>query len=87
MSEKRQHVRTAFPAELKLMHPSFGALSVKSRDMSNGGVFVFTGGEVDLPVGTEVSVQAEDMEGAPVVQATVVRVEAEGVALMFSAAD
>jgi hypothetical protein len=83
VSEKRQYVRTSFPAGIRLTHPSFGTVSVKSRDMSNGGVYVYTAGQVTLPEGSEVIVQAEDIEDAPEVRATVVRVEDGGLALMF----
>lgn len=85
MSDKRQYLRTAFPAQIKLMHASFGSVSVKSRDMSNGGVFLYTAGMVELPVGAEVSVQVEELEDAPVVVAVVVRVEEDGIALRFKA--
>ena len=84
MSEKRKHVRTTVSAAVELMHPSFGSLSVKTRDMSNGGVFLFTGNRIELPVGTEVSVQAQEMMvEAPIVKAKIIRVEADGVALEF----
>ncbi len=85
MEEKRQHVRTTVSASVKLMHPSFGSLRFKTRDMSHGGLFLMTGGQVDLPVGTEVSVQALDMfEEAPIVKAKIVRIESQGIALQFS---
>ena len=85
MEEKRQHIRTTVSASVKLMHPSFGSLKVKTRDMSHGGLFIMTGGELDLPIGTEVSIQALDMfEEAPIVKAKIVRVESQGVALQFT---
>ena len=84
MTEKRQHIRTTVTAGVKLMHPSIGSLSIKTRDMSNGGVFLFTGSQVELPVGTEVSIQAQDMMAeAPIVKAKIIRVEPDGVALEF----
>ena len=84
MSEKRKHVRTTVSAAVQLMHPSFGSLSMKTRDMSNGGVFLFTGARIELPVGTEVSIQAQEMMvEAPIVKAKILRVEADGVALEF----
>ena len=84
MEEKRQHVRTTVSARVKLMHPSLGSRPFKTRDMSHGGLFLMTGDQVDLPLGTEVSIQALDMfEEAPIVKAKIVRVESQGIALQF----
>ena len=56
----------------------------RTRDMSDGGLFLFVDVNPGLGVGARVKVQAQDMSGeAPVVEATVVRVEASGVALMY----
>ena len=83
MVEKRKHVRTEFSGRVKVMHPQLGAVEVELRDISNGGVFLFTGGQFDLPVGEVVRVQAQDLEDAPVLSAQIVRVEEKGIALMF----
>jgi hypothetical protein len=84
MNDKRQHERIAFPAEVKIMHPDFGAIMARTRDMSDGGLFLFVDVNPGLGVGTRVTVQAQDISGeAPLVEATVVRVEASGVALMY----
>jgi hypothetical protein len=61
-----------------------GDLDVQMRDMSDGGVFLFTGDRVDLPVGTLVQIQALDIEDAPVLSAQIVRREIAGIGLMFS---
>ena len=84
MQEKRKHIRTAFSANVRLMHASIGTLDVQMRDMSDGGVFLFTGDRVDLPVGSLVQIQALDVEDAPVLSAQIVRREIEGIGLMFS---
>jgi len=85
MVDKRQHVRTAFSASVKLIHPQIGEACFDTRDMSNGGVFLYTGDQVALPVGTDVRLQAQDMpEDAPIVRATIVRIEGSGIALMFA---
>ncbi len=85
MSNKRQHERIAFPAEIKLMHPDFGSVIAQARDMSDGGVYLFLDKPLGLAVGAEVRVQAQDAAGeSPLVKATVVRVEAKGIALMFA---
>jgi len=83
MQEKRKHVRTAFSANVRLMHASVGTLDVEMRDLSDGGVFLFTGDRVDLPVGEKVEIQALDVEDAPVLSAQIVRKELAGIGLMF----
>ena len=84
MQEKRKHIRTAFSANVRLMHASIGTLDVQMRDMSDGGVFLFTGDRVDLPVGSLVQIHALDVEDAPVLSAQIVRREIAGIGLMFS---
>ena len=66
------------------MHAEIGELVIESRDLSHGGIFLFTGDQVNLPPGTGVTIQDQDMgSAAPVVSATIVRVEPAGIALMF----
>jgi len=84
VQERRKHVRTAFTADVRITHTRIGTLDVKMRDMSEGGVFLFTGDGVDLPVGERVEIMALDVEDAPVLSARIVRRECAGIALMFS---
>lgn len=84
MSEKRRRERTAFPSEVTLTDPDFGALTAYTRDVSDSGVYLFVDHAHGLQVGARVSLQVRDMSGqAPVVSARVVRVDDDGVALMF----
>jgi hypothetical protein len=83
MRERRKHIRTAFRAHVKLMHPVAGDCDVEMRDMSDGGVFVFTANRDDYPVGEVVRIQSLDIEDAPVLSARVMRHEADGIGLMF----
>jgi hypothetical protein len=83
MQEKRKHVRTAFSANVKLTHADIGSLEVKMRDMSDGGVFLFTSDCAGLPVGETVEIQSTDIEDAPVLKAQIVRHETAGIALRF----
>ena len=62
MAEKRKHVRTEFSGRVKVMHPQLGSVDVELRDISNGGVFLFTQGQLGLSVGEVVRVQAQDLE-------------------------
>ena len=84
MNEKRRHIRTNFTARVKLMHPDLGEKSYETRDIAHGGLFVCVSEQLDLPIGTEVTVQdAEIMEDPPLVKAKIVRVDRDGIALMF----
>jgi len=83
MNEKRKHVRTAFSANVKFMHASVGELDLKMRDMSDGGVFLFSTDLADLPLGEMVQIQALDIEDAPLLNAIIVRRETDGIGLQF----
>ncbi len=83
MQEKRQHLRTAFGAEVTLTHPALGERRVAMRDMSDGGIFILIGDQSGLEMGDVVQVQAVDLEDAPLLSARVVRIESSGVGLMF----
>lgn len=84
MHEKRKHIRTEFSGHVRLMHASFdGDIELVMRDMSDGGVFLFSGEQVDLPVGERVQIQSLDIDDAPLLEAQVVRCDQTGIALMF----
>jgi len=83
MDEKRKHIRTAFRAHVKLMHPAIGEYDVEMRDMSDGGVFLLTENLDKFPIGEVLQIQALDIEDAPVLTARVVRHESAGIGLMF----
>ena len=83
MQEKRQYVRTEFSGHVKLIHPGFGELLVEMRDLSDGGLFVLVGGELQLEVGDTLQLQSTDIDEAPVLSAQVVRIESGGIALKF----
>ena len=82
--DKRRHVRTSFACRIKIAHDSVGELLVKTRDISDGGVFVVLDPEQIPPVGTRLTGQVQGlMDDAPVLQLEVVRVEPAGVGLRF----
>ena len=82
--EKRKHIRTPFACRIKIVHDSIGELLVKTRDISDGGVFVVLEPEQIPTVGTIVAGQVQGLiEDAPILQMEVVRVEPVGVGLRF----
>jgi len=86
MSDKREHARTPMACRIKIQHESIGELMVKTRDISDGGVFVILEPDQVPPVGSVVTGQVQGMMvEAPIVEMEVVRVEPEGVGLRFLA--
>ncbi len=82
--EKRKYVRTAFSCRIKIITADDSELLVKTRDISDGGVFVVLEPEQMPPIGTIVSGQVQGLvDHAPVLQMEVVRTEANGVGLRF----
>lgn len=86
MSDKdqRRSVRTPFACSIKITDQVLGEFMVKSRDISDTGVFVIVSPEAFPPVGTLVTAQVQGlMEDAPVLKMEVVRVASEGIGLRF----
>lgn len=86
MSDKelRRYVRTNFSCRIKISHESIGEILVKTRDISDGGVFVVLEPEQIPPIGTRLTGQVQGlMDDAPVLELEVVRVESTGVGLRF----
>lgn len=82
--DKRRHVRTSFACRIKISHDSVGELLVKTRDISDGGVFVVLEPEQIPPIGTRLTGQVQGlMDDAPILQLEVVRVEPAGIGLRF----
>lgn len=82
--EKRKHIRTPFACRIKITHESVGELIVKTRDISDGGVFVVLEPDQIPPVGTHVIGQVQGMmDDAPILEMEVVRIESGGVGLRF----
>lgn len=84
MHEKRQHIRTAVSIKVRVWHDSVGSVVYTTRDVSDGGVFLITGGSPIPTVGTVVQGQVQGpVEDLPVVSMEVVRVEPTGIGLRF----
>jgi len=82
--DKRKHERTPLRTTIRIRHDTFGELLVKTRDISQGGVFLLTTDLPVPPVGTIIEGQVQDDYGErPVVRMEIVRVEPVGIGLMF----
>lgn len=84
MSDKREYTRTPLACRINIQHESIGELMVKTRDISDGGVFVVLEPEQMPPIGSIVTGQVQGMPvEAPIVNMEVVRTEPNGIGLKF----
>lgn len=86
-SELRRHLRIGLVVEIELTLPGQAPQHVRTKNISDGGLFLVIE-EVKLPaVGTEVTVrlknQLGDGEEPPLNRALVVRHESDGIGLEF----
>lgn len=83
-SELRQHIRTALTSSVKLTHPDTGTIEVKTKDISDGGIYILSTITDLPPVGSQVKVQLIDTPfEAPVLDMLIVRVDLHGIGLKF----
>ncbi|KAA1173849.1 PilZ domain-containing protein [Marinobacter salinexigens] len=87
--DRREHIRTAMTAKVKVTHPEFGEFVFSTRDISDGGVFVVVDTEPFTPVlGDRVTVQVQGLPvPAPVLDMVVVRQTNDGYGLQFDHCD
>jgi len=86
-SEQRKHLRIGLIVDIELTLPGQENISVRTKNISDGGLFLVLDNTQMPPLGTEVQVklknQLGDGEEPPVNRAMVVRVEADGIGLEF----
>ena len=89
MQNRRQYMRTASDVVVEITHPTIGVMTVRAKDLSDGGISVDMGSNVIPPLGTEFSVIIKRHTGAinaEPVKMKVMHVESDGlVGLMFVA--
>ncbi len=82
--DNRKYVRTRLTSSVQLTHPDIGSVEVKTRDISDGGIYLLSSITNLPPVGSEVTVQLLDTPfEAPVLTMRIVRVENNGIGLAF----
>ena len=84
--DQRRFERRSSAALCKLFHPSLGIIELKVRDISDGGLFLYTGHHIAPPVGTVVKVTIKRHSGVvneEPVDMRVVHQQAAGIGLMF----
>lgn len=84
MDDRREHQRIALRVDIKISHPDIGEKIVKTKNFSEGGLFVLIEPS-DLPaVGELVDGQVQGTtEDAPVVKMKIIRVANDGVGLQY----
>lgn len=56
VGENRRALRTSIDATVTMSHPSFGTITVKAHDLSDGGIAVDISHHISPPIGTIVDV-------------------------------
>lgn len=82
--DQRKHIRTKLTSNVRLTHPDTGTIEVKTRDISDGGIYVLSRITNLPPVGSQVKVQLMDTPfEAPILDMKIVRMEDDGIGLAF----
>ncbi|MBE0485072.1 PilZ domain-containing protein [Marinobacter sp.] len=83
--DRREHMRTALTAKVKVVHERIGEFVFSTRDISDGGVFIVINDEAFTPeLGDNVTVQVQGLPmPAPVLDMIVVRKTVDGFGLQF----
>ena len=86
MSNKRKHPRLPLPMKVEVSVENQESVIMKTRDMSDGGVFLEDNENIILQMGVKLTIKViENMEGDDPadIPATVVRVTDDGFAVQF----
>ncbi|MDX5297963.1 MAG: PilZ domain-containing protein [Gammaproteobacteria bacterium] len=85
MVDRREHIRTPFSAQIRVSEPRYGDSLLKTRDLSEGGVFVLCDvSRLVFELGEELEVQVQGLPvPAPVVRMRVARCCSDGYGLEF----
>ena len=80
---KRGHIRHPISVDVKIMHPTIGEKIVKTKNLSDSGLFIIVEPTEMPPIGEIIQGQIQGMDDAPVVKMVIVRIEKEGMGLQF----
>jgi len=84
-NDRREHIRTAMSAKVKVVHEELGEFIFSTRDISDGGVFIVVDTEPFAPnLGDTVTVQVQGLPvPALILEMVVVRKTNDGYGLQF----
>jgi hypothetical protein len=84
MENKRKHPRHPVTVDIKIAHPDFGEKTVKTRNISDGGLFIVIEPTEMPAVGEVVKGQVQGAAvDLPILDMEIVRVEEDGLGLKF----
>ena len=86
MQERRRHPRQQSSAIVELHHPVVGVMKLAARDLSDSGLFAFSGQHLPPPPGTVVDVHIRRQGGTVELEPVpmrIVRRTPDGIALVF----
>jgi protein involved in polysaccharide export with SLBB domain len=82
-TNNRQSLRIPHRVDVKLMSSSLGHAVCEMKNFSETGMYLKSNDETEIALGDKVEVQTLEFDGAPVVEAEVVRIDSEGFAVEF----
>ena len=84
-ADRREHIRTALNARVKVTHPQYEPRFFATRDISDGGVFIVVEDEFSPAIGDRLQVQVQGLPiPAPILEMVVVRKTIDGFGLQFA---
>lgn len=84
MQNRRRHTRTPMTVRVKIAHPAVGEKIVKTKNISESGLFILVEPEEMPPIGEIVIGQVQGMiEDPPSLRMEIVRTEKDGIGLQF----
>lgn len=84
MENNRKHPRYPLSVDVKISHPDIGEKMVKTRNISDSGVFILVEPTAMPPIGEVVQGQVQgEHDDMPVVKMKIVRMEDDGLGLQF----
>ncbi len=84
MNDKREHLRHPLAVEVRISHPDIGELIVKTKNISDGGLFILVEPAEMPPIGEIVQGQVlGEVDDLPIVTMKIVRTEEDGLGLQF----
>lgn len=84
MSNQRQHIRTPITLTVKVT-TNTGEEKLKTRDMSDSGLYLCKNEQDLLDIGTLIQVQVLGIDDAPCLKAEIVRHDNEGMGIRYVA--
>lgn len=84
MNDRREYMRHPLTVDVKISHPDIGEQIVKTKNISDGGLFILVEPAEMPPIGAIVQGQVQgEVEDLPIVTMKIVRTEDDGVGLQF----